>query len=130
MIPLILFAGFFLNNASVPDYFIWIKYGSWFFYTYDALLIELWGSTGKIPCSTAPNITSNCERYASGDAVLELYSVKKVIFFKLFKLKFLNLFIFQFLKSDLTRDIVVVFALGLALRVLGFAVLAIKAKRK
>lgn len=109
LIPLLLFAGFFLNNASVPDYFIWIKYLSWFFYTYDALLIELWGSYGTINCSTAPDITQNCNRYADGDAVLTLYNVKR---------------------SDLARDILVIIAIGIFLRVLAYVVLAMKARRK
>lgn len=78
LIPLILFAGFFLNNSSIPSYFIWIKYLSWFYYSYDLLLIELWQNYGKIPCSTPNNITILCERYSSGSSVLSNYNVDPV----------------------------------------------------
>lgn len=59
-----------------------IKYLSWFYYTYDAIQIELWGNTGAIACSTPKNITISCQRYESGQAVLDLYNVDKVKFYR------------------------------------------------
>ena len=58
MIPVTLFAGYFLNSANVPDYFIWIKYISWYFYMYDCMMIVQWRDYGSIPCTkNSSNIT-------------------------------------------------------------------------
>lgn len=103
IIPLTLFAGFFLNSGDVPEYFIWIKYVSWFFYTYDSLLIVVWRDYGPIACSRpmismmynstttpmsittmAANTTTGQEMCVSsrcfedGQAVLDFYSVDTV----------------------------------------------------
>ena len=42
IIPLMLFGGLFLNNGSVPDYLIWVRYISWFYYANEALTINQW----------------------------------------------------------------------------------------
>lgn len=105
LIPLILFAGYFLNNeydnikcfkinfsitillSSTRAYFVWIKYISWFYYTFEILMTELWTSYDYIPCSKPfKNVTTsagtvlckNARCYANGDAVLDQYAVKKV----------------------------------------------------
>ncbi|XP_042213035.1 protein white-like [Homarus americanus] len=51
IIPLMLFGGFFLNSDSVPVYFIWIKYISWFNYGNEALMINQWADIDSIACS-------------------------------------------------------------------------------
>jgi ABC-type multidrug transport system permease subunit len=51
MIPLLLFGGFFLNNLSVPFYFVWLKYLSWFYYGNEALIINQWQGIQNISCS-------------------------------------------------------------------------------
>ncbi|XP_055707480.1 protein white [Phlebotomus papatasi] len=73
IIPFLLFGGFFLNSASVPFYFEWFSYLSWFRYGNEALLINQWASvqTGEIACTRA-NIT--CP--ASGAIVLETLNFK------------------------------------------------------
>jgi ABC-type multidrug transport system permease subunit len=59
VIPLTLFSGFFLNTFTVPKYFIWIKYISWYFYMYDCMMIVQWRDYGSIPCSeNVANITT------------------------------------------------------------------------
>ncbi|PVD37706.1 hypothetical protein C0Q70_00306 [Pomacea canaliculata] len=42
MIPLLLFGGFFLNDDSIPIYFIWLKYLSWFKYANELLAVNQW----------------------------------------------------------------------------------------
>ena len=49
---LMLFGGFFLNNASVPFYFRWLQYCTWYYYAYSLMLILLWGHVASIPCSS------------------------------------------------------------------------------
>lgn len=42
IIPMLLFGGFFLKNGSVPIYFDWLRYISWFMYGNEALSINQW----------------------------------------------------------------------------------------
>jgi len=46
MVPLLLFGGFFLQSDSVPDYFIWLKYLSWFYYGAENLYVTQWKDSG------------------------------------------------------------------------------------
>ncbi|OWA50620.1 Protein white [Hypsibius exemplaris] len=66
IIPLLLFGGFFLNNSSVPPYFIWLAYLSWFKYGNEALAINQWSRVTNITCST-----SRFPCASDGHAVLE-----------------------------------------------------------
>jgi len=59
LIPLIMFAGFFISNDTVPVYFIWLKYISWYYYCYDALMIVLWRGVDFIPCSKGDRILNS-----------------------------------------------------------------------
>ena len=36
------------HNSSVPVYFVWLKYISWFMYGYEALIINQWKDYGQI----------------------------------------------------------------------------------
>lgn len=42
IIPLMLFGGFFLNNAAVPVYFQWLRYISWLMYGNEAVTVAQW----------------------------------------------------------------------------------------
>ena len=80
ILPLLIFSGFFLNNNSVPDYFIWIKYLSWMFYCNESVNIVVWENTGSIPCTTK-NSNSSCPGrfcYDDGGAVLEFLDFNSV----------------------------------------------------
>ena len=46
MVPLLLFGGFFLQSDSVPPYFIWLKYISWFYYGAENLYVTQWRDAG------------------------------------------------------------------------------------
>ena len=61
----------------MPDYFIWIKYISWFNYAYDALMIVLWQGVGCIPCAAGGG--SCC---TTGQAILNQLNAKSVNNFK------------------------------------------------
>ncbi|KDR20987.1 Protein white [Zootermopsis nevadensis] len=72
IIPFLLFGGFFLNSSSVPAYFKWLSYLSWFKYGHEALLINQWSDVQHIEC-THSNTT--CPR--NGLVVLEALNFKK-----------------------------------------------------
>ncbi|XP_070153101.1 protein white-like [Polyergus mexicanus] len=72
IIPFLLFGGFFLNTASVPSYFLWFSYLSWFRYGNEALLVNQWSEIDSIDCTTS-NIT--CPK--SGRTVLQMYNFRK-----------------------------------------------------
>ncbi|CAM1309466.1 wht-7 (predicted) [Pycnogonum litorale] len=59
VIPLSLFGGIFLNSGSIPVYFIWLKYLSWFSYGYEIMIVNQWSSIGEIDChrQTRANVT-------------------------------------------------------------------------
>ncbi|XP_050099637.1 protein white [Anopheles aquasalis] len=73
VIPFLIFGGFFLNSASVPAYFKYLSYLSWFRYANEALLINQWAAVGdgEIACTRA-NVT--CP--ASGEIILETFNFR------------------------------------------------------
>ncbi|XP_014230795.1 protein white [Trichogramma pretiosum] len=72
IIPFLLFGGFFLNAASVPFYFKWFSYLSWFRYGNEALLINQWADIDTIACT---RLNSTCPK--SGLMVLQTLNFKK-----------------------------------------------------
>ncbi|WAR21687.1 WHITE-like protein [Mya arenaria] len=48
MIPLLMFGGFFLNSDSIPVYFIWLEYLSWFKYANELLADKVWLDLGLL----------------------------------------------------------------------------------
>lgn len=74
IIPFLIFGGFFLNSASVPAYFHYLSYFSWFRYANEALLINQWSAIeeGDIAC-TRMNVT--CP--SSGQIILETYNFRE-----------------------------------------------------
>lgn len=71
LVPLMIFSGFFLNNASVPAYFIWLKYLSWLNYANELLLINQWDGVTNITCST---VSTRC--LTTGEQVLNTLDMK------------------------------------------------------
>ncbi|XP_055525675.1 protein white isoform X2 [Wyeomyia smithii] len=73
IIPFLIFGGFFLNSASVPAYFEYLSFLSWFRYANEALLINQWSNVqaGEIAC-TRLNVT--CP--SSGQIILETFNFK------------------------------------------------------
>lgn len=68
IVPFMIFGGFYLNSKSVPHYFKWFSYISWFKYGNEAFMINQWHGVENIVCTE--NV--NCPK--SGDMVLETYN--------------------------------------------------------
>ncbi|KAK7601642.1 hypothetical protein V9T40_009083 [Parthenolecanium corni] len=75
IIPFLLFGGFFLNVGSIPPYFEWLSYFSWFKYGTEALYVNQWEDIDYISCAG-----SNTTCYRDGRIVLESYNFKAVRF--------------------------------------------------
>lgn len=103
IIPFLLFGGFFLNTGSVPPYFEWLSYLSWFRYGNEALLINQWASVDTIECTRS---NSTCPK--SGRMVLQ---------------------IFNFKQEDFWMDIACLFSLIIVFRFLAFLALLSKTRR-
>ncbi|XP_069194457.1 protein white isoform X2 [Procambarus clarkii] len=104
LIPLMLFGGFFLNAESVPVYFVWIKYISWFNYGNEALMINQWSDIDNIPCEK-----NNTLCYHTGLDVIERLGYNK---------------------DNLGLDIGLLFALIIGFRFIGYLLLLLRTKRK
>ncbi|CAH1101630.1 unnamed protein product [Psylliodes chrysocephalus] len=68
IIPFLLFGGYFMNINSIPIYFRWLSYLSWFKYGNEALMINQWEDVTEIDCGQS----TVCPR--NGHVVLESYS--------------------------------------------------------
>ncbi|KAG5683231.1 hypothetical protein PVAND_012524 [Polypedilum vanderplanki] len=68
IIPFLIFGGFFLNAASVPGYFKWLSYFSWFRYGNEALMINQWDGIDDIMC------TRNITCPTNGQVILETFN--------------------------------------------------------
>ncbi|XP_023321334.1 protein white [Eurytemora carolleeae] len=49
--PLMLVGGFYLNTGSIPIYLRWLKYLSWYYYAFEALMINQWQGVENISCN-------------------------------------------------------------------------------
>uniref|UniRef100_A0AAR5QJ71 Protein white n=1 Tax=Dendroctonus ponderosae TaxID=77166 RepID=A0AAR5QJ71_DENPD len=97
LIPFLLFGGFLLNIKSIPIYFQWLAYLSWFKYGNEALMVNQWDNISSIQC---PAGNSSCPK--DGHVVLEVYS---------------------FASENLALDICSLFGLIILFRVLAFCAL-------
>lgn len=81
IIPFLLFGGFFLNSGSVPEYFKWLSYISWFRYGNEGLLINQWKDVGdgEIACLRT---NTTCPR--SGRVILETLNFDEVNYYSNF----------------------------------------------
>ena len=109
IIPMMLFGGFYLNTSSVVAWLAWIKYISWFYYGFSALLVNQWAGVEGITCGTdmASNITSTetmagAACITTGDQVLELRGFDEV---GVDLLTWESPLIFQ---ADFTRNILII----------------------
>lgn len=106
IIPFLLFGGFFLNAASVPFYFEWLSYLSWFRYGNEALLINQWASVGEgvIECTGSNQTCPN-----SGHIILETLN---------------------FSESNLYGDLLALVGLIVAFRLLAYVALYFRSRSK
>lgn len=75
IIPFLIFGGFFLNSGSVPAYFEWLSYLSWFRYGNEALLVNQWTGVTNIICTR-----SNTTCPSNGKVILETLNFSPVSF--------------------------------------------------
>jgi len=117
IIPMMLFGGFYLNTESVVDWLIWIRYISWFYYGYSALLVNQWSGVENISCpqkisetmggTNMTGVETAC--LTTGDQVLATLSIHE---------------------SNFTRDILLLVTLAIVLRILAFLALLMRTRRK
>lgn len=102
LIPLMLFGGLFMNNDLVPDYLIWIKYISWFYYGFEDLSINQWKGVDYI------NATTTEGGVLDGEGVLDILG---------------------FEEDNMIRNVVLLASLLIGFRFLAFLALLFKARR-
>ena len=50
MLPLLLLAGFLLNDGSVPAWLSWARYLSWFRHAHELLMVNQWSGVAAVSC--------------------------------------------------------------------------------
>ena len=61
LLPFLLFGGLFINVDSIPVYFYWLSYISFFKYGYELLATIVWDGVTGIACSSSSCITTGAE---------------------------------------------------------------------
>eukprot|EP00117_Sycon_ciliatum_P019578 scpid51410/ scgid3350/ Protein white len=107
VIPLMLFGGLFLNSDSTPVYFIWIEKISFIKYSFHAMMINEFQNAETPPCPVS-NSTSPAPCFPDGNAVLRNYGMDP---------------------NEFSLNIGVLFALGVALRLLANFIIVWKARK-
>lgn len=74
LLPFMIFGGFLINLDSIPKYFYWLSYLSFFRYGFEALAITEFKGVENLDCSDA--LVGKC-KYEKGDDVLDAYSFDK-----------------------------------------------------
>lgn len=110
MTPLLLFGGFFLNNNTISDWLVWIKYLSWFQFANEIIAVNQWKNVDVIYCanvteSDPPPGSPTC---GNGAKVLEG---------------------FNFTNDNLLLDLMLLTTLLVAFRLISFLLLVYRAKR-
>ena len=109
LVPFSLFGGFLLNDSSIPVYFVWLEYLSWFKYANEIYFINQWHNFGEIVCEysspingTVPNegngTDSSSRCFKDGESVLEAYSYN-VVCFQFRYCLLLNFFVFHHFRA-------------------------------
>ncbi len=97
---------------SVPIYFVWLKYLSWFYYGNEALIINQWQDIQNISCSQNSQMPSNTT------GVRCLQNGRMV-------LKMLN-----FDENNLVRNLFLLLSLIIVLRFFAFIALVIRSRKR
>ncbi|XP_054159477.1 protein white-like [Oppia nitens] len=118
MVAFLIFGGYFLNNDSVPIYFIWFKYISFFYYGNEALVINQWQNIQHIACplfnSTIDEIVDTTNK-----TITSCIPNGQVV------IKLLN-----FSENNFLRDILALVALILVFRTLAYIALLNRSTRR
>lgn len=121
MLPLLIFGGFFLKNTTVPVYFIWLKYISWFMYGFEALIINQWKGYGSIPCTTETTIAptlSPANSTSAGNGAFCIPNGDAAIAFQGFD------------ADNLLFDVYIMIALMIGFRIISFLFLLMRAYKE
>jgi len=105
LIPFMIFGGFLLNSASVPVYYIWVQYLSWFNYANEALTINQWDGVTGIECDKPGGV--GCVE--TGEDIIDFFSYEV---------------------SRFGMDIGLLFALFVGLRLVAYGFLYLKFYKK
>ncbi|CAF2132802.1 unnamed protein product [Rotaria magnacalcarata] len=103
VIPLMVFAGFFLSAKTVPDWLLWLKYLSWLYYSNEMALINQWEDVTSLDCNQVGNGTC----YHTGNDIIDYYGFKKAHYY---------------------RNLGLLFALFIGFRLIGIGILLLRAK--
>ena len=121
ILPLFLFGGLFLKNGTIPFWMDWIKYLSWFLYSYEALLINQWSGITNISCMDVTNTTMEQDNSSTAsNNTLSEHCLRT----GLEVLEELN-----FQEDNFFFDIMMLVVLTVGLRVLAFLALLVKTLR-
>uniref|UniRef100_A0A914ULT9 ABC transporter domain-containing protein n=1 Tax=Plectus sambesii TaxID=2011161 RepID=A0A914ULT9_9BILA len=102
VIPMLVFGGFYINQATIPAYFAWLQWFSYFRYSYEALAINEWTAVDNIQgCIRGGNIT--CP--SNGADVLQSLS---------------------FHQDSLIPDMIALLAMAVIIRIIGFLALVVR----
>ncbi|XP_071102104.1 protein white-like [Haliotis cracherodii] len=113
LLPMVLFGGMFLNNASTPVYFLWLKYLSWYQYAFEIMAVNQWMNIKYLECpatnSTSGNTTETETRcFRDGRDVLDYLS---------------------FSEDNVLLDVVLLVTLLVSYRLVSFFILLFRARR-
>ncbi|KAG1709784.1 Protein white [Nymphon striatum] len=102
ILPLLLFGGIFLNSGSIPVYFVWLKYLSWFNYAYEIMIVNQWSNIG--------NLTDcNAKACLTGEILIENLSYSQ---------------------DNVTFDFSMLAGLLVGYRIIAYIILALKSRKK
>ncbi|CAF0813178.1 unnamed protein product [Adineta steineri] len=73
VLPLLVFAGFFISAKTIPNWLIWIKYLSWLYYTNEMALINQWEDVKSLECNAGANTTC----FGNGTDIINYYGFSK-----------------------------------------------------
>ncbi|XP_064613725.1 protein white-like [Liolophura sinensis] len=106
LIPLMLFGGFYVNTGTVPVYFVWLEYLSWFKYSNEIVTINQWKDVTDLACPN--NTLGQRPCFTNGQEVLD-------------SLNFSN--------DNITLDLGLMAALLVGYRVLAFLLLLLRSRK-
>ncbi|KAK6166710.1 hypothetical protein SNE40_023343 [Patella caerulea] len=114
LIPFMLFGGFFLNAGTIPVYFVWLEYISWFKYANELLSINQWKHVTHIDCKINGTIIPNNVTIPGVPCFQNGYDVLNSL---------------DFDEDNFVLDISMLFGLLVGFRLIAFILLFIRARR-
>ncbi|KAK0418639.1 hypothetical protein QR680_013683 [Steinernema hermaphroditum] len=98
VIPLLAFGGFYMKTDSIPSYFQYLRYLSYFNYGFETLAISEWSRVESIPgCTSASAEMTGGRCYKDGRAVLESFNFQEDNFYRNIGIMFFMIFTFRIL---------------------------------